>query len=162
MDIPIDDAAFLGRGLAVRPGGWLHGPRVIIDGAPVKGRWRWGAWRPFVVRNNSGSDVEIELKSNHVDPIPKVRIGRREIELARPLVWYEYVWSGLPILMAYHGGAIGAVCGFAALRQSAAIFRSEDGMGKKFLFSGLVSIAAVVAYVILGSLFLALVGRWKP
>jgi hypothetical protein len=156
VDIAIDDPDFFGRGLAVRPGNWLHGPRVVIDGAPVKGRRG-----RFILRDNHGAEVTIALKSNHVDPIPKVTIGSREIVLARPLVWYEYVWSGLPILMAYHGGAIGALCGFAALRQSAAIFRAEGRTPKKFLLTGLVSIAAVVAYIIIGSLFIGFVQGWK-
>jgi hypothetical protein len=157
VDLAIDDPDFFGRGLAVRTAGWFRGPRVVIDGDVVKGRWG-----RFIVRDNRGQSVTVQLKSNHIDPIPKVTIGSREVVLARPLVWYEYVWSGLPIIMAYHGGAIGALCGFAALQRSAAVFRAEGSEAKKFLLTGLISGAAVVAYFILGSIFLALVRKWWP
>src|SRR5439155_937042 len=86
MDLPITHEAFAGRGLAVRTAGFFKGPRLIIDGGEVKGkRLR------FSLRDNSGQEREIRLKTNGLDPVPKVQIGGQAIELARPLAWYEYV-----------------------------------------------------------------------
>jgi hypothetical protein len=157
VDIAIETPEFLGRGLAVRTASWLRGPRVVIDGEPVKGhRGR------FLVRDNRGQEVTIRLISNHIDPIPKVTVGDRSISLARPLEWYEYVWSGLPILMALHGGALGAVCGFVALQKSTAVFRGEGSKARKFLVTGLLSLAAVIAYFVLAYFFLSLLARPTP
>ena len=159
MDLAIEDPNFLGRGLAVRPAGWWHGPRLILDGSAVKGRRG-----RFLVHDNRGQDVSIRLISNHVDPIPKVTVGDRDIRLARPLEWYEYVWSGLPILMALHGGALGAVCGFAALRRSTEVFRGEGTVAKKFVITALISVAAIIAYFVLGVTVVTLIrgaGSWK-
>ena len=78
MDLPIKYDAFAGRGLALRTAGFFKGPRLIIDGGEVKGkRLR------FSLRDNSGHEREIRLKTNGLDPIPKVQIGDQTIELAR-------------------------------------------------------------------------------
>jgi hypothetical protein len=157
MDIAIETPAFQGRGLAVRPASWFRGPLVVVDGETVKGRRS-----RFLVRDNHGQEVTIRLISNHIDPIPRVMVGEQTITLARPLEWYEYVWSGLPILMALHGGALGGICGFVALQKSAGVFRGEDGKAKKFLITGLISLGAVVVYLLLAVIFLAIMRRVRP
>jgi hypothetical protein len=86
MEMPIQQEAFTGRRLAIRIAGLFKGPRLIIDGAEAKGRRQ-----RYTVRDNSGKEVIIRLRTNHVDPIPKVEIGAKVIELARRLRWYEYV-----------------------------------------------------------------------
>src|SRR2546427_12721069 len=87
MDLLIKHEAFAGRGLAVRTAGFFKGPRLIIDGGEVKGkRLR------FSLTDNSGHEREIRLKTNGLDPIPRVQIGAQTIELARPLAWHEYLW----------------------------------------------------------------------
>ncbi len=59
MDLPIKHEAFAGRGLALRTAGFFKGPRLIIDGGEVKGkRLR------FSLRDNSGQEREIRLKTN--------------------------------------------------------------------------------------------------
>ena len=151
MDLSIESPDFQGRGLAVRLG-WLRSPRLVIDGSEVKGkRGR------FLVRDNHGQEVTIRLISNHIDPVPKVAIGPTEIQLARPLIWYEYLWIALPILMALHGGALGAICGVVAIRASAQLFRGKDSQARKFLLSGLISVAAVIAYLGLSFALVSLV-----
>src|SRR2546430_9214175 len=70
MDLLIKHEAFAGRGLAVRTAGFFKGPRLIIDGGEVKGkRLR------FSLTDNSGHEREIRLKTNGLDPIPRVQIG---------------------------------------------------------------------------------------
>jgi hypothetical protein len=51
--------------------------------------------------------------------------------------------------MVFHGGALGAVCGFAALRRNTEIFRGEGGIPKKFVITGLISVVAVFIYYVL-------------
>jgi hypothetical protein len=155
MDLALDDRAFLGRGLAVRTAGWFRGPRVVVDGVPVagqKGR--------FLVRDNNGVDVEITLRSNYIDPIPKVTVSGHSIELARPLRWYEYTWIGLPILLALHGGLAGAICGYVAIGMSARVFRSENNTVLKFALTGLISAGTVIAFLVLGGALVTLIRSW--
>src|SRR5207244_3317221 len=118
MDLLIKHEAFAGRRLAVRTAGFFKGPRLIIDGGEVKGkRLR------FSLTDNSGHEREIRLKTNGLDPIPRVQIGAQTIELARPLAWYEYLWMAIPIALVLVGGGLGALVGLVAGYSSARILR---------------------------------------
>ena len=144
MQFPISQRGFEGQNLAVETAGLFSGARVLHNGNPVekrKGR--------FPVRSNSGQEVLVQLKSNFLDPIPKVIFGDETIVLARPLLWYEYLWIGLPVLLVLAGGLLGAVVGAAAAYASAHIFRSGRGALARYALTGLVSLAALVAFVIL-------------
>jgi hypothetical protein len=141
MDVPIQHADFAGRGLALRPGGLLRGPRLVIDGAEVKGRRL-----RFSLRDNTGNTREVRLRSNGFDPIPKVEIEGATLVLARPLAWYEYVWMGLPLVMVVGGGALGALFGLGAVYASARVFRGDGSAAAKYGLSALISLAAVVAF----------------
>jgi hypothetical protein len=143
MDLLIKHDAFAGRGLTLRTGGFFKGPRLMIDGGEVKGkRLR------FAVRDNSGKQREIRLKTNGFDPVPKVHIGDQTIELARPLTWYEYVWMAIPIALVFVGGGLGALFGIAAVYSSARIFRSDRGTAAKYGLSALISLGAALAYLV--------------
>jgi len=143
MDLPIDSKPFSGRGLALRTAGLLNGPRLLIDGAEIKGkRLR------FSLRDNSGVAREIRLKWNRIDPIPKVEIEGQTIEVARALTWYEYAWMGLPIVLVVTGGGLGAFFGLMALYTSARIFRSDRGTATKCGSTALISAGAVLAFLV--------------
>ena len=154
MDLPIGHEAFTGRGLAVRTGGFFKGPRLLIDGAEVKGkRLR------FKLRDNVGNEREIRLKGNALDPIPKVEIEGETIELVRPLAWYEYVWMGLPIVLVFAGGAVGAGFGIFAVYSSARIFRGDRSAAAKYVISALISLGAVTAFFVCVLLIQLLFGQ---
>ena len=143
MDLPIKYEAFAGRGLALRTAGFFKGPRLIIDEGEVKGnRLR------FSLRDNSGHEREIRLKTNGLDPVPKVQIGDQTIELARPLAWYEYLWMAIPIGLVFVGGGLGALFGLVAVYSSARIFRSERGTAAKYSLSALISLGAALAFFV--------------
>ena len=153
MDLPIKHEAFAGRGLALRTAGFFKGPRLIIDGGEVKGkRLR------FSLRDNSGQEREIRLKTNGLDPVPKVQIGGQAIELARPLTWYEYVWMGVPIALVFVGGGLGALFGLAAVYSSARIFRSDRGTAAKYGLSALISRGAALAFFVAALVIQLLIG----
>jgi hypothetical protein len=142
MDIPIKHQAFANRGLALRTAGVFNGPQLILDGRRVKGkRLR------FSVRDNAGAQREIRLRSNYIDPVPRVQIGDQTLELARPLTWYEYVWMAIPIILVFGGGMLGAIFGIAAVYSNARIFRSDHATAAKYLLSALTSIGAILGYL---------------
>jgi len=154
MRFPISRSGFEGQDLAVETAGFFSGARVLHNGNPVerrKGR--------YPVRSNSGQEVLIQLKSNFVDPIPKVIFGDQTIVLARPLAWYEYVWIGLPVLLVFAGGALGAIVGVTATYTSARIFRSGRGAFAKYALTGLITVVALVAFFILVVIAQQLIGQ---
>ena len=80
--------------------------------------------------------------------MPKVILGNETIVLARPLVWYEYLWIGLPILLVFVGGFIAGAVGAMATYTSVRIFRSDWSALAKYGITALISAVAVVAFVI--------------
>jgi hypothetical protein len=157
MDLPIDSKAFSGRGLAVRTASLFMRPRLVIDGAEVKGkRLR------FSLRDNSGNVREIRLKFNGIDPIPKVEIEGHTIELARALTWYEYAWMGLPIVLVHAGGGLGALFGVMALYASVRIFRSDRGTAAKYASSAIISAGATLAFFVCAVLIRGLIHPASP
>ena len=141
MDLPIKHDAFAGRGLTLRTAGFFKGTRLIIDGREVKGKCL-----RFSLRDNSGHEREIRLKTNGLDPVPKVQIGDQTIELARPLAWYEYLWMAIPIALVFVGGGLGALFGLVGVYSSARIFRSDRGTAAKYGLSALISLGAALAF----------------
>jgi hypothetical protein len=153
MEIPISRSGFEGQKLSVETAGFFRGARVLHNGNPIqrrKGR--------YPVRSNRGEEVLIQLKSNFLDPIPKVIFGDETIVLARPLTWYEYIWIGLPILLVFAGGGLGALVGLAATYTSARIFRSDRSVFAKYGLTAVISIVALIAFVILAAIAQQMIG----
>ena len=142
MDYPFEHPDFEGRTLAVRTSGFFTAAVLVVDGAEVAGKKG-----KFSLHDNQGRPRELKLKTSFLDPIPKVVLGDTTIGLARSLTWYEYTWMGLPILLVFSGGALGALFGILASYSSSRIFRSDRGVGAKYMFSGMVSLGAVAGFL---------------
>jgi len=111
------------------------------------------------MHDNHGNDVVISIKHKFLDPVPGVEVNGEKVELARPLMWYEYLWMGLPILLVITGGAIGALTGFGAATASSHVFRSQRGTTAKYLITAAISIAAVFTYLLLAIIIQLLLGN---
>jgi hypothetical protein len=75
------------------------------------------------------------------------------------LRWHERFWVGLPFGLVLVGGAVGGACGAAAAACNLRVMRGRRPAFQKYLLTGLVSLAAVIAYLALATLFLSLAGR---
>ena len=72
------------------------------------------------------------------------------------LLWYQHVWLALPFALVAVGGAIGGACGGAAWAINQAVFKKTCHPVLRYLWTGLISAAAVVAYVILAAVFISM------
>jgi len=140
---PFEHDDFKGRGLAVSASGIFKSAYLLDGEKKIKGKRG-----KFSINDNQGSPREIKLKINIFDPVPKIDIEGRIIQLARSLTWYEYLWMGLPIMLIFVGGALGAIFGIGATYSSSRIFRSDKKIGVKYLLSGVVTAGAVTAYLL--------------
>lgn len=153
MQLEVHNPAFKAQRLTVEAAGVFHGPRLLLNGTVVKkqkGR--------YTVTTDSGVETTIQLKYIYLDPIPKIKIGEETFEIASSLKWYEYVWIGIPIVLMFSGGAIGGLCGGVAAYASGRLFRSDRSSLAKYGLSALITMGAVVAFVVLGTVFQLLVG----
>jgi hypothetical protein len=143
MDLSFEHDDFRGRDLTIRTAGLFKSARLFVDHVEVKGKRS-----KFSVSDNKGRTREIKLKLNGLDPAPKVEIDGITISLTRSLTWYEYLWIGLPIVLVFTGGALGAIFGLFATYASSRIFRSNRKPGAKYVLTGAVSLGAVAAFFI--------------
>jgi hypothetical protein len=87
----------------------FRGARVLVDGQPApKGPKR----AQFLVSGTDGRDSVLELKTKLPDPVPQVVWGGQTIKLEEPLKWYQWLWSGVPLLLLFVGGALGGASGW--------------------------------------------------
>jgi hypothetical protein len=144
MDIPVNLPEFQTQRLSVAPAGLWRGPRLLLNGERVEGKKNI-----FSVRNDAGNDVEVRLKPAFPDPVPHLQVAGIPFELARPLLWHEYVWMGAPVVLVFGGGALGGLFGASALYVNARIFRSDRGVAAKYGLTALISATAVAAFVVI-------------
>lgn len=148
MDLPFTVPGFENHAMAVRTAGMVRGPALVVNGALATGkRGR------FIMHDAWGREVEIRVRPSllGIDPIPTLVVQGRQIQLARPLTWYEYAWLCLPMLLVVAGGALGGLCGFVAAYSSGRIFRTNETPALKFLLSGAITFVALVVYLVLAA-----------
>ena len=128
-------------------------PELFVEGRPAaKGKKRG----EFVIPKEDGSQKIVTFKNKFLDPVPDLIIDNIEFKLTEPLKWYQWLWAGLPVLLIFTGGLIGAFIGFFATSFSARIFRSAEERITQYLLVALVSISAVIVYFIVAAFLVSL------
>lgn len=154
MLYPVDIEGFESRQLAIKAAGLFltPGPKLMIDGqlapkGPQRGQ--------YLLRRNDGTEVVAQLRSVLLgfDPVPQLIIEDQQISVVEPLRWYEWLWSGLPLLLLLLGGGLGALAGGVAFTVNIRVFHSQMSSFTKYAAAVAVSIAAVVAYFVLAVIF---------
>lgn len=135
---------FEGQMIAVQPAGFLTGPKLLVNGQPAAKGPKRGQ---MLLRRTDGREVVAVWKPQFVD-VPRLVVDGQTINVAEPLPWYAWLWSGLPFLLIFVGGAVGAILGIIGFSVNAKIFRSTWPMLAKFVVSAIVSGAAVVTYIV--------------
>ena len=70
---------------------------------------------------------------------------------------YEWFWALLPIGLVAIGGAIGGLIGGGAAAWNVKVFGSARPNGRKYVYTGLISLGSVIMYVMAASAFVILV-----
>lgn len=154
MEIHVSHESFTSSELSIKSSGFWSGPKLLLNGEPQNGKKNL-----FDVTDNNGVVRKVLLKNKVFDPIPKIEIDGETLELAEPLTWYQYTWMGLPILLIFAGGGLGALFGCSATYASSRIFRSEKSNVSKYVISGLISVGAVFGFFVLAIAFQLFIGE---
>ena len=149
MDIPVRLPGMEGQNIALRPANFMA-PKLLLNGQPLRKEKGF-----FQLRSNTGSTLAVKMKGRFLDPIPNLIVGGQTIELAPALAWYQYVWLGIPIVLVFIGGGIGGFCGGMAAMTSSRVFRSDLSATMKYGITGLISLSAFIAYMVVAGLFVA-------
>lgn len=154
MRLPLKLEGFTGHTLEIESAGWFSPARLFIDGQPArKGPKR----NQYLVPLDNGAQKVIQLKQVFIDPVPQVLVDGNVVQVVEPLGVLQWIWSALPIVLIFLGGAIGGAVGGAAFWINTRIFRSEMSAIEQYILTGLVSGISYFLYLILGTVFLRLI-----
>lgn len=150
MNYPVNLLGFEGQTIEVQSAGFFAGPKLLVNGKPAaKGKKRG----EMVLQRNDGREVIATWKPQMLGfDMSQLVVDGQAIQLAEPLKWYQLLWSGLPLLLIFGGGALGGATGAIAMFINTGIFRSNMNGLVKFLITGGISILAGVVYFVVASL----------
>ncbi|MBI5302299.1 MAG: hypothetical protein HY868_09185 [Chloroflexi bacterium] len=148
MEYLVAIEGFEGQHLSLTPQGFFTGSKLLVDGQPApKGKKRG----QFILRRNDGTEIVAQIHSAvlGLDPVPQLVVDGKTIHIAEPFKWYQLLWSGIPILLLFIGGGLGALCGATAFAINARIFRSQKSGAVKYLMTAAVTVASAATFFIL-------------
>jgi hypothetical protein len=145
MLIKIQHPQFLKKRLSVETAGFLSPPKLLFNTFPVKVK-KGGL---YTVTSDTGEQIQVRMKYNFLDPVPKLTIGEESFELAEPLQWYEYAWIGAPMVMLLLGGAVGGFLGALSTITNGRIFRGERSAASKYVLAAICTGAAVIIWLMI-------------
>jgi hypothetical protein len=150
MRYPITLEGFDGQTIEIQPTSLWSGPKLLVNGQPAAKGAKRGQ---VILTNNSGQEVVATWQPRFLGlDIPALVVNEKTIEVTKPLPWYAWLWSGLPLALLFVGGVLGVILGIAAFTVNANLFRSPRSTPVKFLLTTLVSLLAGAAYAVLAML----------
>lgn len=137
----------------------VYGPfkmRLYQDGREIK---RQGTFKPkYYVTNTAGEQEEMMLQYG-IDFVHVAIFRGQKIALEERLTTAEYIIGGLPVLLIFLGGVIGAVFGVFGATFNYDYMRQEKRMPMQLLVSIGVSVLCYISYFILAIALQLLVGK---
>lgn len=151
---------FEGRELWVDVAGLFARSTLYIDGNPAH---RVGKANEYSITRNDGREVVASLKLvNFLDPVPQIVVEGTSYRLAEPLKWYQWVWSGIPFVLYFAGGALGVLFGMIGLYANARLFRSKLAPILRYAATAGVTVLTVGFFLFAATLVQLAVNEWIP
>jgi len=127
----------------------LGGTKLTVNGQKAPKGQRWGE---MALTRNDGRVVTAAWKPQMLGfDTPQLLVEGKTIQLIEPLKWHELAFAGLPLILVFIGGLLGAIVGVLAFTASTSIFRSGINKISKYALSGLITIFAVLIYLVLAT-----------
>ena len=147
---------FEGQNLQVDVRFW-SGPKLLVNGEPAHKGSKRGE---MLLQRNDGKQVTATWKPQFLGlDIPQLTIDGKTIRLVEPLKWYQWVWSGWPVILIFVGGALGCAAGLIGLMLNAKVFRADLNGVLKYAATGAISTLAVIAYFAAAVVLSLLIGE---
>jgi hypothetical protein len=134
---------FEGQKISVQVANGFGTSKLFVDGQPAPPAEKRGH---FLLRHDNGAEVTAHFKGGFPDPVPVLMVGDQAIRLAEPLTWYQWIWTGFPLVLVVLGGLIGGLLGGVATVINVQIFRSSCHEVIKYLLSAVVSVTAICIF----------------
>jgi hypothetical protein len=145
MRYSVNISGFNDTELTVEMPGVFSNPRLLVNGKPAASGQKKGE---FLLVKDDGKVVTVKFGAAFLDAVPKLIVDGETFQVAEPLPWYQWAWSGAPIILVFLGGCIGGAIGGAAIVFNTRILRSVMPRSAQYFVTGLVSGATVLLYLI--------------
>lgn len=145
MKYNVNLQGFEGQTIEVQSQGMLSGAKLLVNGKPASKGTKRGE---MLLQRNDGREVVAKFQTAFLD-VSKLEVDGQIIQVVEPLKWYEWAWNALPLLIAFIGGMIPFLIGFAAFSINATLFRSQKNTLAKYGLTALVSFAALAVLLLL-------------
>ncbi|MFO7583722.1 MAG: hypothetical protein R6W69_03250 [Anaerolineales bacterium] len=146
MRYPVHLEDFDGQNIEVDVNFW-SGSKLLVNGEPApKGEKRG----EFALQRNDGKQAVATWKPQALGfDVPQLVIDGKPVSLVEPLKWYQWVWGGIPVLLVFVGGFLGAIFGILAFMLNAKVFRADVSAIMKYVITAVISFVAVFAYFVI-------------
>ena len=134
---------------------WTGKSIIYQDGVQVEQSKEKG--KPFLLKSSDGQILKAYAQNKLPEMVPELEINGIKYEIIEKLEWYQYAIGGLPILLVFVGGAIGALIGIFASINNFKIFRSEGTTLSKYVKVTGIVVLAYLAYLVLAGIISSLV-----
>jgi len=153
MQYQVKIDGFESQTIQVQAPGLFSGAKLLVNGQPApKGPKR----NQMALRRDDGAEVVAVWKPRMLGlDVPQIAVDGKPIQVVEPLPWYQWLWSALPVLLVFAGGAIGAFAGVLALFVNLKVFRSSMNGAVKYLATAAASFTAVLVYFVLATMISA-------
>ncbi|MBN1306221.1 MAG: hypothetical protein JXA13_17435 [Anaerolineales bacterium] len=146
---------FESQNIEVDFGMWT-GSKLLVNGQPAPKGSKRGE---MLLTKDDGQQVAAAWKPQMLGlDVPQLSVEGRNIQMVEPLKWYQAVWGGLPVLLVFAGGLLGALAGVIAFTINAGVFRMKMNEVLKYAATGAISAAAGLVYFVLALLVSSMVG----
>ena len=156
MAYKLNVEGFEGQEIEVRMNFWT-GAKLFVNGEKAKKGTKRGH---MLLQRDDGKEVIAKFQYNNLwADVPQLVIGKKNIQLAKPLTWKEWLFVGSPVVLIFLGGALGAVMAMLGLYLNGKLFRSELNAVLKYVYSTVVTVLLVLGYFVLSALIITLFGN---
>ncbi len=146
-----------GPNITIEESIWFGKVRVYVNDIELKRLKEKD--KAFLIQMNDGSFRKMIVKNSIFDYVPKVFMDEKEIRLARKLHGYEQIMAGIPLLLVFVGGVLGAIFGVLGAFFNFRILRTEYSLASKILFILGITSICVIGYLMSVIIFNTLIGR---
>ncbi len=134
---------------------WTGKSKLLKDNVQVEQSKEKG--KPFLILTDTGELIKAYPKQSLPDFVPTLEINGTKNQIVEKLKWFQYALGGLPILLLFAGGAIGAGIGAVGAMTSFNIFRQEGTMTSKYLKVIGIVVTTFLLYFVFAAFFLKLI-----
>lgn len=143
---PIKIPGFGKQRIELEISGFLGKTRILLNGLPAEKSHRKDE---FILYQPDGIRVSAQLQNTFFDVIPKVIVRGEAYEILPALIWYQYVFAGLSLILVLFGGGYGGLLGMISFLINIRLFRSSYPLGLRLLLILFMNMLAIFIFTLL-------------